>query len=173
PPPSPPPSLPSFPPLPLPPPPAWSPCWAAMVTVIIVFGGRVLAGCTDSTVPGGCADVGTHARRGRRPSRRSSASITPACWPVSRALLIRPIGGDGGVELRGVAAPVRPACHPARPAAISAAATASAATAGFHPRPRCFAALPKSGSPVCVAWALVPVNVGGGAAAEPRCAVAG
>src|SRR5262249_26699089 len=83
--------------------------------VTTVSGGRVPAGCTDSTVPGGCADVGTHTRRGRRPSRRSSASTTPACWPASRALLARTIGGGGGAEVRGGGAPGEPTRPPAPP----------------------------------------------------------
>src|SRR5215469_2642016 len=103
-----------------------------------VVGGRAPPGCIESTVPGGRAEVGTHARRGSTPSRRRLAVTNPTCRPVSVAPLTRTIGGGGGADRRGLgvlcgrAEPAEPACHPPSPAIVSAAAAASPAPIFFQ-----------------------------------------
>src|SRR5215470_184308 len=143
-----------------------------------VVGGRAPPGCIESTVPGGRAEVGTHARRGSTPSRRRSAVTNPTRRPVSVAPLTRTIGGAdrrGLAVLCGRAEPARPACHPPSPAIVSEAATASPAPIFFQAGRGCRATgRPSRASWLAwVAWAPVSANVRNGAADGPPDATAG
>src|SRR4029077_19239912 len=107
----------------------------AAVTVTIAPGGKMPSGCTDSTVPGGCADVTTRTRIARKPSCCSSATTTPAGWPTKAAEFTATPVTDGDTAVLGVAglgdpdAWGSPARQPIRPTITKAAAASNAAAA--------------------------------------------